>query len=145
MNFVWSPPPDSFSWLISMDPSRLNCCPPFAIRPRFGTPAVADEDGHDGDGDGVEDDGDGVGEGGRRRGVMPCQVVSRFHIKISKVVTRPTYCEGYAGSPDGNWVDGDRPPPLLTAAILRAENGGQAYWRLLAKVFKCVSRLDLLL
>ena len=63
---MFFPPPDSFSLvsLISMDPSRLNCCPPFAIRPRFGTPAVADEDGHDGDGDGVEDDGDGVGDEG---------------------------------------------------------------------------------
>ena len=50
-----------------MDPSRLNCCPPFAIRPRFGTPAVADQDYHDAD-QGVDDDdsGDGDEEG------VPC-------------------------------------------------------------------------
>ena len=38
-NFTISPP-GSFS-MLSMDPSRLNCWPPLAIRLRFGAPAVA--------------------------------------------------------------------------------------------------------
>ena len=46
--------------MLSMDPSRLNCWPPLAIRPRFGTPAVAEEDGDSEDGDG---DGDGYSDG----------------------------------------------------------------------------------
>ena len=52
--------------MLSMDPSRLNCWPPLAIRPRFGTPAVAEEggDGDVGDGDGEVGDGDGeLGDG----------------------------------------------------------------------------------
>ena len=62
---------------------------------------------------------------------MPCQVVSRFSRQRNRKRLRqgcdtPTYCQGNAGSPDGNWVHGDQPPPLLAAAILRAENGGEA-------------------
>ena len=61
-------PPDSgFSTLISIDPSRLNCWPPFAIRPRFATPAVAEQDGHDGEG--VDGDHGDAGDGEEE---VPC-------------------------------------------------------------------------
>ena len=76
---------------MSMEPeSRLNCCPPFAILPRFATPAVAEQNHIDGDGvDGEGLDGEGLnGEGvdgdGDYKEEVPCHAGWFLDFEISE-------------------------------------------------------------
>ena len=93
-----------------MDPSRLNCCPPFAIRPRFGTPAVADQDYHDDD-QGVDDDEEGVSCHARWFLGFPGRETQK---DFSKVVTRLPTARGMRGPQmEIGFMVTDRPPCWL--------------------------------